>query len=865
MLSDIITENGLDLGIATTGNDSIIMSQLPPDQLAYFSASPFPDAIALLQGDDNLLNDNTGRIFYGNQGSDTILGGGGNDTLFGGQDDDFLEAGGGNSILFGNFGNDTLIGGPGNDSLYGGAGNDVVIGGSGNSIVSGDKGLDTLTGSGSANQFILASSGADQDVITDFQAGIDKMRLPNGISFNNLQILSDGSSVSTRIELNGETLVILENVSPSSITNNDFIETEPAIEIEPPTPSLPPDLPSLLDFPLPATSPTVSTQSNGLSAELSNSSQALPDVNEVLTTGLNDAIAQLQDILVAPDFDSKIVKAFGESADVEAARFLIQQLSNGQSLPTFKIISIDEIAGNLGAFDKLTNTVYISQDFLSQNANNPENIANVLLEEIGHSIDSQINATDAPGDEGAIFSELVRGNTLSDEELSTLKNKDDIATLTVDNSSISVELSQQSNLWNLWVYEVNPSGQTDFLYDARVPSEKSEENGIYLNWGFDSADRYDNIYFGDRRDDFMAIAGKYFMFDAGTNYTFQGNADDAFLLAAQNYETGDNTWITPEWDFDGGVYTFTPEQSGWYAVYTFFYENEGNAYLDVSWEAEDTSQDGPWTEIAYKDGETIDITLEAIDGQPITDKPTWIVIHGNQSNADNMSHLANAIKSNDPNSQVLTLDWEDGARDGFLVNSHWMQPVAQAARNVLKDLGISNDNINLAGHSLGAYISYYIAESTPGGINNMIALDPATQIPAGERTSDIDFSDYSNWSWGFYGSSSGSNVKAATADEYFQMFFHKNDGILSYLNPINWVTDNFYDNHGYVHQGFADILNQNNESYHELWSLDEMQYSDDKQWYIDDGSLPEAQIFLRKNGAGKWQVDDWESYVKIAY
>jgi Ca2+-binding RTX toxin-like protein len=86
MLSDIITENGLDLGIATTGNDSIIMSQLPPDQLAYFTASPFPDAIALLEGDDNVLNDNTGRIFYGNQGSDTIIGGGGNDTLFGGQD-----------------------------------------------------------------------------------------------------------------------------------------------------------------------------------------------------------------------------------------------------------------------------------------------------------------------------------------------------------------------------------------------------------------------------------------------------------------------------------------------------------------------------------------------------------------------------------------------------------------------------------------------------------------------------------------------------------------------------------------------------------------------------------------------------------
>ncbi len=452
MLSDIITENGLDLGIATTGNDSIIMSQLPPDQLAYFTASPFPDAIALLEGDDNVLNDNTGRIFYGNQGSDTIIGGGGNDTLFGGQDNDFLEATGGNNILFGNFGNDTLIGGPGNDSLYGGAGNDVIIGGLGNSIISGDKGLDTLTGSGGANQFILASSGADQDVITDFQPGIDKMRLPNGISFNNLQILSDGSSVSTRIEWNGETLVILENVSPSSITNNDFIETgevselpttQPPIEIEPPTPIPLPDIPSFLNSPILATSPTVNTQSNALSAELSNSSQALPDVNEVLTTGLNNAIAQLQDFLIDQNFASNIATAFGQSADVESAHSLIQQLSNGQSLPTFKIISIDEIAGNLGAFDKLTNTVYISLDFLSQNANSPENIANVLLEEIGHSVDSQINAVDASGDEGAIFSELVRDNQLSDEELKILKLKNDHLTVNIDGIDVILELAHR--------------------------------------------------------------------------------------------------------------------------------------------------------------------------------------------------------------------------------------------------------------------------------------------------------------------------------------------------------------------------------------------------------------------------------------
>jgi hypothetical protein len=47
---------------------------------------------------------------------------------------------------------------------------------------------------------------------------------------------------------------------------------------------------------------------------------------------------------------------------------------------------------------------------------NPEAIAAVLLEEIGHFVDSKINFSDAPGDEGAIFSALVRGVELDKAE-----------------------------------------------------------------------------------------------------------------------------------------------------------------------------------------------------------------------------------------------------------------------------------------------------------------------------------------------------------------------------------------------------------------------------------------------------------------
>ena len=51
--------------------------------------------------------------------------------------------------------------------------------------------------------------------------------------------------------------------------------------------------------------------------------------------------------------------------------------------------------------------IYLSQDFLLANSADPAKISAVLLEEFGHLLDAKFNRTDAPGDEGAIFSQLV--------------------------------------------------------------------------------------------------------------------------------------------------------------------------------------------------------------------------------------------------------------------------------------------------------------------------------------------------------------------------------------------------------------------------------------------------------------------------
>ena len=200
MVLNIVTDGGFDFGIATDAGDQVLMAQLPADQLNQLSSSEFPDAIALLGGNDVFENDDIGRIVFGNTGNDSLVAGAGNDTIFGGQ------------------------------------GEDTIIGGAGNDVLSGDIDFDTLTGGGGANEFIMQSSGDNRDWITDFTPGVDKLRLPDGIAFNDLELRDLNGD--TQIVYNLEWLSILNGVDPSELTNNDFIGEIGEIDDSPDDPIL---------------------------------------------------------------------------------------------------------------------------------------------------------------------------------------------------------------------------------------------------------------------------------------------------------------------------------------------------------------------------------------------------------------------------------------------------------------------------------------------------------------------------------------------------------------------------------------------------------------------------------------------------
>jgi Ca2+-binding RTX toxin-like protein len=72
---------------------------------------------------------------------------------------------------------DTLKGSTQADYIAGGNGNDWIGGGAGDDVIHGGAGRDYLTGGAGADTFYFVNTGEFGDVITDFQAGVDKIYL----------------------------------------------------------------------------------------------------------------------------------------------------------------------------------------------------------------------------------------------------------------------------------------------------------------------------------------------------------------------------------------------------------------------------------------------------------------------------------------------------------------------------------------------------------------------------------------------------------------------------------------------------------------------------------------------------------------
>ncbi|KPQ31811.1 MAG: subtilase family serine protease [Phormidium sp. OSCR] len=176
-------------------------------------------------------------------------------------------------------------------------------------------------------------------------------------------------------------------------------------------------------------------------------------------------------------------------------------------------------------------------------------------------------------------------------------------------------------------------------------------------------------------------------------------------------------------------------------------------------------------------GSSTDIHLQFVDDHDkaedsIGDRPTWVITHGwnGESIADekgNFTNLAKAIGGYKDGDQVIKLDWRGLADTGadLAKAARWIEPIGEAVADQLKSWDLQSNQINLVGHSLGAYVSFEIAKNL-GGVNGLVALDPAITTTGAYSISSVNFSDYSKESVGLWTSVLGSYATSSTASTY---------------------------------------------------------------------------------------------------
>ena len=142
-----------------------------------------------------------------------------NETL-GTDESDNLIGTSANDFISGHRQGDRILGGDGNDLLYGGKGNDMVDGGAGIDIISGHRGDDVLIGRTGGDRFDFAADHGN-NIIVDFEDGIDGIGLGNGLSFELLTISQIGND--TRIFVD-QFSITLQGVAETFIGVDDFIQ-----------------------------------------------------------------------------------------------------------------------------------------------------------------------------------------------------------------------------------------------------------------------------------------------------------------------------------------------------------------------------------------------------------------------------------------------------------------------------------------------------------------------------------------------------------------------------------------------------------------------------------------------------------------
>ena len=170
-----------------------------------------------------------------------------------------------------------------------------------------------------------------------------------------------------------------------------------------------------------------------------------------MNTNIQFALQLVNDLLAnfakSGDFWTDFELAFGTQYNKTLANSIKASLANKTfAPPNISVVSNTVLGTAFGSYASSNNTIYLSESVV--NAGNTQQLVAVLLEEIGHAIDSRINTQDSGGDEGQIFSQLARGNNLSATDLAELKVEKDSSIIKINSQKIAVETSTPNYVIN---------------------------------------------------------------------------------------------------------------------------------------------------------------------------------------------------------------------------------------------------------------------------------------------------------------------------------------------------------------------------------------------------------------------------------
>jgi choice-of-anchor C domain-containing protein len=185
-------------------------------------------------------------------------------------------------------------------------------------------------------------------------------------------------------------------------------------------------------------------------------------MSNVSVSSLASVYDQLTDFANLSNFWSLFNTAFGSSYDLaKAATFQYQwQNHNFSQFPQVEVVSNGVLGTANGAYAISTNKIYLSDAFISSASQ--QSLEAVILEEFGHFVDAQVNSVDSAGDEGELFSALVRGVSLSAAELSWIQTEDDHAVVVIGGKQVAIEMANGSvNLITNGSFEIGPDPDPD--------------------------------------------------------------------------------------------------------------------------------------------------------------------------------------------------------------------------------------------------------------------------------------------------------------------------------------------------------------------------------------------------------------------